>query len=106
MGCRATVRLGDVVRLEDAKREPISARQRAERKGIYPYFGAQGIVDHLNDYTYEGEYLLVAEDGENLRSRKQPIANAASGRFRVNNHAHVLGGDGEVQLNLPTPPSK
>ena len=98
MGCRATVRLGDVVRLEDAKREPISARQRAERKGIYPYFGAQGIVDHLNDYTYEGEYLLVAEDGENLRSRKQPIANAASGRFRVNNHAHVLGGTEKCNL--------
>lgn len=91
MGCDSTVRLGDVIRLEDAKREPISARRRAERKGIYPYFGAQGIVDHLNDYTYEGDYLLVAEDGENLRSRKQPIANAASGRFRVNNHAHVLG---------------
>lgn len=98
MGCRATVRLGDVIRLEDAKREPISARQRAERKGIYPYFGAQGVVDHLNDYTYEGEYLLVAEDGENLRSRKQPIANAASGRFRVNNHAHVLGGTEKCNL--------
>lgn len=98
MGCNSTVRLGDVIRLEDAKREPISARQRAERKGTYPYFGAQGVVDHLNDYTYEGEYLLVAEDGENLRSRKQPIANAASGRFRVNNHAHVLRGTERCNL--------
>ena len=98
MGCDSTVRLGDVIRLEDAKREPISARRRAERKGIYPYFGAQGIVDHLNDYTYEGEYLLVAEDGENLRSRKQPIANAVSGRFRVNNHAHVLRGTERCNL--------
>lgn len=98
MSCNSTVRLGDVIRLEDAKREPISARRRTERKGTYPYFGAQGIVDHLNDYTYEGEYLLVAEDGENLRSRKQPIANAVSGRFRVNNHAHVLRGTERCNL--------
>ena len=98
MGCNSTVRLGDVIRLEDAKREPISARRRNERKGTYPYFGAQGVVDHLNDYTYEGEYLLVAEDGENLRSRKQPIANAVSGRFRGNNHAHVLRGTERCNL--------
>lgn len=98
MGCNSTVRLGDAIRLEDARREPISARRRAERKGVYPYYGAQGVVDYLNDYTYEGDYLLVAEDGENLRSRKQPIANAASGRFRVNNHAHVLGGTERCSL--------
>lgn len=89
MGCRV-VSLGDVIQLEDSKRQPLSSRERDSRKGGYPYYGAQGIVDYLDDYTYEGDYLLVAEDGENLRSRKQPIANAAHGRFRVNNHAHVI----------------
>ena len=89
MGYRV-VSLGDVIQLEDSKRQPLSSRERGSRRGIYPYYGAQGIVDYLDDYTYEGDYLLVAEDGENLRSRKQPIANAAHGRFRVNNHAHVI----------------
>lgn len=84
------VSLGDVIQLEDSKRQPLSSRERDDRKGSYPYYGAQGIVDYLDDYTYEGDYLLVAEDGENLRSRKQPIANEAHGRFRVNNHAHVI----------------
>ena len=89
MGYRV-VSLGDIIQLEDSKRQPLSSRERDSRRGIYPYYGAQGIVDYLDDYTYEGDYLLVAEDGENLRSRKQPIANAAHGRFRVNNHAHVI----------------
>ena len=92
MGCRAlsNVFLGDVILLDDSKREPLSSMQRENRKGRYPYYGAQGIVDYLDDYTFEGRRLLVAEDGENLRSRKLPIANIADGRFRVNNHAHVL----------------
>ena len=89
MGYRV-VSLGDVIQLEDSKRQPLSSSERYNRSGVYPYYGAQGIVDYLDDYTYEGDYLLVAEDGENLRSRKQPIANAAHGRFRVNNHAHVI----------------
>lgn len=86
----STVFLGDIILLEDSKREPLSSMQRASRKGQYPYYGAQGIVDYLSDYTFEGKRLLVAEDGENLRSRKLPIANSVDGRFRVNNHAHVL----------------
>lgn len=87
-----TYRLSEVITLEDARREPLSAEQRAARKGIYPYYGAQGVVDYLDDYTFVGDKLLVAEDGENLRSNKQPIANWATGKFRVNNHAHVLCG--------------
>ncbi|WP_072499456.1 restriction endonuclease subunit S [Olsenella phocaeensis] len=95
-----TVQLGDVVLLEDSKREPLSSRQRASRKGSYPYYGAQGVVDHLNDFTYKGTYLLVAEDGENLRSRKQPIAHVVSGEFRVNNHAHVLRGTNKCDIRI------
>lgn len=95
-----TVQLGDVVLLEDSKREPLSSRQRASRKGSYPYYGAQGVVDYLNDFTYKGTYLLVAEDGENLRSRKQPIAHVVNGEFRVNNHAHVLRGTGRCDIRV------
>lgn len=95
-----TVQLGDVVLLEDSKREPLSSRQRASRKGLYPYYGVQGVVDHLNDFTYKGTYLLVAEDGENLRSRKQPIARIVSGEFRVNNHAHVLRGTDKCDIRI------
>lgn len=53
MACEQLTRLGDVIELEDVKREPISSRDRKDRKGSYPYYGAQGIVDYLDDYTYE-----------------------------------------------------
>lgn len=64
--------------------------ERESFKGNYPYYGAQGIIDYVQDYRCDGEYLLVAEDGENLMSRSQPIAVIASGKFWVNNHAHIV----------------
>jgi hypothetical protein len=62
--------------------------------GPYPYYGASGVIDHVADYIFDGEFLLVAEDGENLRTRKTPVAFLARGKFWVNNHAHVLRGSG------------
>ena len=59
-------------------------------KGKYPYYGAQGIIDYIDDYIFEGLYLLIAEDGENVKSRKNDIAIIADGKFWVNNHAHVI----------------
>jgi type I restriction enzyme S subunit len=56
----------------------------------YPYYGASGIIDYIDDYIFDGKYLLIAEDGENLNSRKMPIAFFASGKFWVNNHAHII----------------
>ena len=94
------VLLGDVIRLDASRRQPLSSRQREGRKGSYPYYGAQGVVDHLDDYTYDGTYLLVAEDGENLRSRKLPLANLVTGKFRVNNHAHVLSGTDKCDIRI------
>ena len=61
-------------------------------KGPYPYYGASGIVDYINDYIFEGEHVLISEDGENLRSRQTPIAFKVNGKFWVNNHAHILKG--------------
>lgn len=74
----------------DSKRVPLSAKQRESRKGQYPYYGAQGIIDYIDDYIFDGKYLLIAEDGENLRSKKQKVAQLAVGRYWVNNHAHIV----------------
>lgn len=95
-----TYKLSDLCVILDAKRKPLSALQRAKKQGIYPYYGAQGIIDHLDDYLLDGEYLLVAEDGANLETRNQPIANIAKGKIWVNNHAHILGSNGKCPLNL------
>lgn len=95
-----TYKLSDLCEILDSKRKPLSTLQRAKKQGIYPYYGAQGIIDHLDEYLLDGEYLLVAEDGANLETRNQPIANIAKGKIWVNNHAHVLGNNGKCPLNL------
>ena len=93
-------KLSDVCEILDFKRIPLSALQRAKRQGQYPYYGAQGIIDYLDDYIFDGEYLLVAEDGANLETRTQPIANLVKGKIWVNNHAHILGSNGVCPLNV------
>ncbi len=87
-------KLGDVVNLLDYKRVPLSSKERSTRQGPYPYYGAQGIIDHIDDYIFDGTFLLIAEDGENLKSQKQNIAQLASGKYWVNNHAHILESNG------------
>ena len=72
---------------------PLSTAQRSTKKGKYPYYGASGIIDYIDDYVFEGEHVIISEDGENLRSRKTPIAFMANGQFWVNNHAHILKGN-------------
>ena len=74
----------------DRKRIPLSSKQRAERRGNYRYYGAQGVIDYVDDYIFDGTYLLIAEDGENLKSQKQNIAQIVKGKFWVNNHAHII----------------
>lgn len=88
MGEWPQVALGDLVVNFDGRRIPVKEAER--RPGPYPYYGASGVVDHVDDFLFDGTYLLVAEDGENLRSRKTPVAFLGTGRFWVNNHAHVL----------------
>jgi type I restriction enzyme S subunit len=72
----------------DRRRVPVRSSDR--RPGPYPYYGASGVVDHVDSFLFDGLHLLVAEDGENLRSRKTPVAFLANGKFWVNNHAHIL----------------
>ena len=72
----------------DYRRKPITASER--EAGIYPYYGASGIVDYVADYLFDEDILLVSEDGANLLMRSTPIAFSVSGKVWVNNHAHVV----------------
>jgi len=72
----------------DSKRVPITKGVRAS--GEYPYYGASGIVDYVADYIFDEDTLLISEDGANLLARSTPIAFPASGKYWVNNHAHIL----------------
>lgn len=82
------VKLGDVCENCDSRRIPITKADR--RAGAFPYYGASGVVDHVDQYIFDGDFLLVSEDGANLLARSTPIAFSVSGKIWVNNHAHVL----------------
>lgn len=84
--------LGEVIELYDHERIPLSTQQRSQRQGEFPYYGASGIIDYIDDYIFDGRFLLISEDGANLVERKTPIAFFTSGKFWVNNHAHVIRG--------------
>ena len=77
----------------DRNRKPVTKEKRVA--GKYPYYGASGIVDYVADYIFDGDYLLISEDGANLLARSTPIAFSISGKNWVNNHAHVLKFDSE-----------
>nr|WP_228485911.1 restriction endonuclease subunit S [Enterobacter cloacae] len=74
----------------DGQRRPIKSGDRAKISGPYPYYGASGIVDYVNDYIFDDNLILLGEDGENILSRNLPLAFMVSGKIWVNNHAHVM----------------
>ena len=82
------VRLGDICEILDNMRIPIKACDR--KTGPYPYYGANGLQDYVDDYIFDDELVLLAEDGGNFGSKDKPIAYRVSGKCWVNNHAHVL----------------
>ena len=91
MGKWEEVSFEEVVDNFDGKRIPIKASERKNKNGgKYPYYGASGIIDYVDDYIFEGEHLLISEDGANLLARVYPIAFKANGKFWVNNHAHIV----------------
>ena len=79
-----------VFRNLDYLREPISAEQRSRKNPIYDYYGASGIIDKIDFYNVDDDVLLIGEDGANLRMRNLPLIYRATGKFWVNNHAHIL----------------
>ena len=72
------------------RRIPLSALERGNKQGRYPYYGASGIIDYVDAYLFDEKLLLIAEDGANLLSKSTPLAFLAEGKYWVNNHAHIL----------------
>ncbi len=90
--------LGELTDNFDGVRVPVKEADR--RPGPYPYYGASGVVDYVCSYLFDGQYLLIAEDGENLRTRSTPVAFMARGKFWVNNHAHAVRGNGHTDTRF------
>ena len=88
-------KLEDVVKFLDGQRKPLEAGQRVS--GKYPYYGASGIIDYVEDYIFDEELILLSEDGANILDRNYRVCFLAKGKYWVNNHAHVLRAmDGDV----------
>ena len=85
-----TCRIKNVVTCHDEWREPISADKRESSLKLYDYYGASGVIDTIDNYNVDSTVLLIGEDGANLRLRNLPLVYRASGKFWVNNHAHIL----------------
>ena len=83
-------RLGEVCDFLDSQRVPIKDGDRVKMQGKYPYYGASGIIDYVNDYLFDDDLILLGEDGANILTRSTPLAFLVSGKVWVNNHAHVL----------------
>ena len=83
-------KLKDFINLFDSKRVPLSSKDRGERQGVYPYYGATGIMDYVNDYIFDGDYILLAEDGSTSDAKGFPIVQYIWGKNWVNNHAHII----------------
>lgn len=81
-------KLEDVVEFLDTMRKPLEGAKRVQ--GPYPYYGASGIVDYVDGYLFDEELILLSEDGANITDRNYPVCFLASGKYWVNNHAHVL----------------
>ena len=84
--------LGDIIELFDFKRVPLSGNQREKMEKIYPYYGAAALMDYVDDYLFDGTYLLLGEDGTVIDELGFPTLQYVWGKFWVNNHAHILQG--------------
>ena len=92
--------LGEVVTNHDSRRIPLSGRERETRRGPYPYYGAAGIIDYIDEPIFNGLHLLIGEDGSVVRDDGTPFAQLADGEFWVNNHAHVLRADSDTDTRF------
>lgn len=83
----------DIAEFYDSMRKPLSSLERADMERIYPYYGAVSIVDYVNDFIFDGEYLLLSEDGIYVVDENgHPLLQHITGKFWANNHAHILKG--------------
>lgn len=85
--------LGEIIELHDSKRIPLSGQDRAQMQNkIYPYYGAASLMDYVDNYIFDGIYLLLGEDGTVVDNNGMPILQYVWGKFWVNNHAHIISG--------------
>lgn len=84
----------------DSKRVPLSSKQRDEMEKIYPYYGAAKLMDYVDDYLFDGEYLLLGEDGTVVTTDGFPVLQLVNDKFWVNNHAHVIRGKGNISTRF------
>ena len=92
--------LADLINILDYKRIPLSSQERAKRAKVYRYFGAAGLLDYVDEYLFDGIYLLVGEDGSVIDENGYPYLQYVDGKFWVNNHAHILQGVGDATTEL------
>lgn len=92
--------LSDVADCFDYKRIPIAEYDREKMKGMYPYYGASSIMDYVNQYIFDGTYLLLGEDGSVRTKEDYPVLQFVTGKFWVNNHAHILQGSNGYSTEL------
>lgn len=84
----------------DSQRVPLSSMQRDEMEKIYPYYGAAKLMDYVDDYLFDGEYLLLGEDGTVVTTDGFPVLQLVNDKFWVNNHAHVIRGKGNISTRF------
>jgi type I restriction enzyme S subunit len=82
----------EIIELHDSIRKPLSGNERDKLEKIYPYYGATSIMDYVDNYLFDGIYLLLGEDGSVMDANGYPILQYVFGKFWVNNHAHVITG--------------
>ena len=92
--------VSEIIELHDSKRIPLSSRERANLKKIYPYYGATSVMDYVDRYLFDGIYLLLGEDGTVVDSKGFPILQYVDGKFWVNNHAHIITGKNGFSVEL------
>ncbi|WP_248621477.1 restriction endonuclease subunit S [Enterococcus cecorum] len=84
--------VGDIIQLHDSKRVPLSGAERDKMAKVYPYYGATSLMDYVDNYLFDGIYLLLGEDGSVIDKKGFPILQYVEGKFWVNNHAHIITG--------------
>jgi type I restriction enzyme S subunit len=93
-------KVGDFVTFYDKQRKPLSSMQRMNMEKIYPYYGAASLMDYVDNYLFDGIYLLFGEDGTVITPDNHPVLQYVWGKFWVNNHAHVLRGKDRISTEF------
>lgn len=92
--------VSEIIELHDSKRKPLSGNVRDKLEKIYPYYGATSIMDYVDDYLFDGIYLLLGEDGSVIDSEGYPILQYVFGKFWCNNHAHIISGKNGFSVEM------